>query len=229
MAKTINRDNRGIAIAAIIVACWFGLLVYLLRFPVDFTSPLPYLFMLLQTHMYTGLFITAHDAMHGVVAPGRPKLNRLIGTVTAFLFAYNWYPRLLPKHHQHHKHVATEEDPDYHHGSFWPWYYSFLKNYITWWQIVLMAITYNVLQLFFPLENVIMFWMVPAILATFQLFYFGTYLPHRGEHAPENKHKSGTQDKNHLWAFVSCYFFGYHYEHHDKPYLPWWQLYKAKG
>ncbi|MBW7468106.1 beta-carotene ketolase (CrtW type) [Pontibacter aydingkolensis] len=230
MAISRQNDRRGIVIAAVIVICWTGLLLYLLTsFEVSFASPLTYLFILLQTHLYTGLFITAHDAMHAVVAPGKPKLNKAIGTVTAFLFAYNWYARLLPKHHQHHRHVATEQDPDYHRGSFWPWYFSFLKNYITWWQIVLMAITYNVLQLFFSLENVVLFWMLPAILATFQLFYFGTYLPHRGEHPEDNPHKSTTQSKNHVWAFISCYFFGYHYEHHDKPYLPWWQLYKAKG
>jgi beta-carotene ketolase (CrtW type) len=31
-----------------------------------------------------------------------------------------------------------------------------------------------------------------------------------------------------VWAFISCYFFGYHYEHHDQPYLPWWKLAAAK-
>jgi beta-carotene/zeaxanthin 4-ketolase len=225
----LKRDTRGIVIAATIVCCWVGLLFFLLtNYTIDSASPLPYLFMLVQMHLYTGLFITAHDAMHGVAAPGRPKLNRTIGTIAAFLFAYNWYPRLLPRHHQHHKYVATDQDPDYHHGSFWPWYFSFLKQYITWWQLLLMAITFNVLKYFFAVENVIMFWMMPAVFATFQLFYFGTYLPHRGEHSADNPHKSGTQRKNHLWAFLSCYFFGYHYEHHDKPYLPWWQLYKAK-
>ncbi|WP_439881944.1 fatty acid desaturase [Pontibacter sp. MBLB2868] len=230
MAIARKADYRGVVVASLIGAAWMGLLVYLLAFyTVDFNSPLTYLLALLQMHLYTGLFITAHDAMHGVVAPGKPALNRAVGTIAAFLFAYNWYPRLLPKHHEHHRFVATEHDPDYHHGSFWPWYFSFLKNYITWWQILLMAVTYNVLQLFFPLENVVLFWMLPAILATFQLFYFGTYLPHRGEHAPDNPHKSTSQSKNHLWAFLSCYFFGYHYEHHDKPYLPWWQLYKTKA
>ncbi|WP_114778684.1 fatty acid desaturase [Botryobacter ruber] len=218
----------GVLIAFVIILSWFALLTYLLQAPVDFSSPFTWLLFLVQTHLYTGLFITAHDAMHGVAAPGHPKLNRAVGTTAALLFAYNWYPRLLPRHHQHHRHVATAHDPDYHHGSFWPWYFSFLKNYITWWQLVLMAITFNVLKLFFPLENVVLYWMLPAILATFQLFYFGTYLPHRGEHAPDNPHKSTTQAQNHLWAFISCYFFGYHYEHHEKPYVPWWQLYKEK-
>ncbi|RAU81655.1 fatty acid desaturase [Pontibacter arcticus] len=230
MAAVKKHTYLGVLIALIVIGCWTALLVYLLyTYQLDFSSPLTYIFFLLQTHLYTGLFITAHDAMHGVVAPGKPTLNKTIGTVAAFLFAYNWYPRLLPRHHQHHHFVATDKDPDYHGGSFVAWYFSFLKQYITWWQIVLMAITFNVLKLYFPLENVVMFWMVPAILATFQLFYFGTYLPHKGEHAKDNKHRSGTLAKNHVWAFVSCYFFGYHFEHHDKPYIPWWQLYKTKS
>jgi len=91
-----------------------------------------------------------------------------------------------------------------------------------------MAATYNVLKIWFPQANVIAFWMVPAVLATLQLFFFGTYLPHRGEHAADNQHKSRSQLRHHVWAFVSCYFFGYHYEHHDQPYLPWWRLWRAK-
>jgi len=74
----------------------------------------------------------------------------------------------------------------------------------------------------------VLFWIIPSVLATFQLFFFGTYLPHSGEHESDNRHKSSTQSKNHIWAFLSCYFFGYHYEHHEKPYVPWWQLYKEK-
>jgi beta-carotene/zeaxanthin 4-ketolase len=228
MENVRQEDKRGILIAITVIISWFALLVFLLQSELSFRSPFTYIFLLLQTHLYTGLFITAHDAMHGVAAPGKPNLNKGIGILAAFLFAYNWYPRLILKHHEHHRHVATEHDPDFHHGSFWPWYYRFLKNYITWWQVLLMAITFNILKLYFPTENVVLYWMLPSILATFQLFYFGTYLPHKGEHAHDNPHKSSTQNKNHLWAFLSCYFFGYHYEHHDKPFMPWWQLYKVK-
>jgi beta-carotene/zeaxanthin 4-ketolase len=217
----------GLVIGLAIIGLWLGLLSFLLTYPVSYTHPLVYVFILIQTHLYTGLFITAHDAMHGVVYSGK-GLNKSIGTVAALLFAYNWYPRLLPRHHRHHRHVATAQDPDYYQGSFFPWYLSFLKQYITWWQLVLMALTFNVLKHFFPVENVILFWMLPAILATFQLFYFGTYQPHKGQHSAANRHKSSTLPKNHVWAFVSCYFFGYHYEHHEKPYVPWWQLYKEK-
>src|SRR5688572_15261119 len=140
---------RGVLIAGTIISAWFLLLVFLLRYPVSFSDAWVYVFILLQTHLYTGLFITAHDAMHGVVSSNR-KVNKGIGTLAAFLFAYNWFPRLLPKHHQHHHYVATEKDPDYHVGSFWAWYFSFLKQYITWWQLLLMAVTFNVLKLFFP-------------------------------------------------------------------------------
>jgi len=219
--------HKGVLIALTIILSWVACLWYLLHRPVKFYDPVTYLLVLVQTHLYTGLFITAHDAMHQVVSRNK-TLNKTIGTVAAGLFAYNYYPRLFPRHHEHHRYVATDKDPDYHGGNFFAWYYSFLKQYITWQQILLMAITFNLLKLFFPVENVILFWIIPSVLATFQLFYFGTYLPHRGEHAADNRHKSTTQSKNHFWAFLSCYFFGYHYEHHEKPYVPWWQLYKEK-
>ena len=222
------KRNLGVVIAFLIISAWASLLGFSLHFNIDFASPWPYILLLLQTHLYTGLFITAHDAMHGVVSSNK-TLNKTIGIICALLFAYNWYPRLYPRHHRHHKFVATAQDPDYHGGNFWLWYFSFLKQYITWPQMLAMAITFNLLKFYFPLENVVMYWMLPAILATFQLFYFGTYQPHKGEHEAENRHKSTTLNRNHFWAFISCYFFGYHFEHHDKPFLPWWQLYREKN
>jgi len=225
--------GKGVLAAGLIIAAWASLLTYLLAFyQPDWHSPAPYLLLLLQTHLYTGLYITGHDAMHGVVSPSK-RLNNAIGTVATVLFAYNWFPGQLDKHHAHHRHVGTAADPDYHpenHPGFLPWLLRFAWNYVTWWQVVLMAITYNVLKVWFPQANVIAFWMVPAVLATLQLFVFGTYLPHRGEHEADNHHKSRSQRQwpLHVWAFVSCYFFGYHYEHHDQPYLPWWRLWRAK-
>jgi beta-carotene ketolase (CrtW type) len=221
------KRNQGVIIALTIILSWALCLWVLLHLEVNCYSPFIYLAVLVQTHLYTGLFITAHDAMHGVVSRHR-KLNKAIGVVAAGLFAFNSYNRLFPRHHEHHRFVATDRDPDYHGGNFLAWYYRFLKQYITWQQILLMALAYNLFKLAFPVENVVLFWIIPSVLATFQLFYFGTFLPHRGEHAADNRHKSSTQAKNHLWAFLSCYFFGYHYEHHEKPAVPWWQLYKEK-
>ena len=224
--------TKGMLAAALIMLSWAGLLTFALAFyTLNWRSPAPYLLVLLQMHLYTGLYITAHDAMHGVVSPSK-RLNNAVGTLAALLFAYNWFPGQVAKHHAHHRHVGTDDDPDFHdgeHQGFLPWFVRFAWHYVTWWQVVLMATTYNVLKIWFPQANVIAFWMVPAVLATLQLFFFGTYLPHRGEHAPENKHHSRTQLRHHAWAFVSCYFFGYHYEHHDQPYLPWWRLWRTKG
>ncbi len=219
-------DPKGILIALGIISLWFVSLIFLLNYPVSWTDPLVYLGILVQMHLYTGLFITAHDAMHGLVSSHK-QLNKSIGWISALLFSFNFYARLFPKHHEHHRFVATAQDPDYH-GSdnFFAWYLSFIRQYITVWQILLMAITFNVLKLFLPTENLIIFWMLPAILSTFQLFYFGTYLPHKGE--IDNKHHSTSQAKNHFWAFISCYFFGYHYEHHDSPGTPWWRLWQVK-
>lgn len=221
------KSNTGVYIAFTVILIWFGVMVFSLQLPLNTSSPLNYVLVLVIMHLYTGLFITAHDAMHGSVSRNL-KLNHAIGHVTATLFSFNFYKRLFPKHHEHHKFVATDKDPDYHGGNFFIWYLSFLGQYITIWQILLMAITFNILKLFIPTENLILFWMLPAVLSTLQLFYFGTYLPHRGEHSAENVHKSGSQKLNHVWAFISCYFFGYHYEHHASPGTPWWQLWKVK-
>ncbi len=219
-------NRKGTYIGITVIALWLLSVGFLLAFyEINWYNPLTYLFFLIQTHLYTGIFITAHDAMHHTVSKNT-NVNNIIGTIATGLFAFNYYPRLLKKHHEHHRFVATDKDPDFHHGNFWIWYFNFAKNYITIIQIVLMAILYNLLKFFFPLENIIFYWMIPSIVSTFQLFYFGTYLPHRK--APENKHFSRSQDKNHIWAFFSCYFFGYHYEHHDSPNTPWWRLYQKK-
>jgi beta-carotene ketolase (CrtW type) len=225
-----NQSNplgkTGVIIALTVIFIWFVSLYFLLRLDILWSNPLVYLGILIQTHLYTGLFITAHDAMHGIVSENK-KLNHTIGWISAILFSYNFYWRLFPKHHEHQRFVATDKDPDYHpSGKFFIWYLSFIRQYVSIWQILLMAITFNILKLFLPTENLIVFWMLPAILSTLQLFYFGTYLPHMGE--SDNQHHSKSQSKNHIWAFFSCYFFGYHYEHHDSPGTPWWRLWKVK-
>jgi len=225
MNKIKSKSSKGIIIAFTIIALWFLSLLFLLFSNFNLKNPLSYLFILIQTHLYTGLFITAHDAMHGVVSADK-KLNNFIGKLCTGLFMFNSYKILFPKHHLHHQFVATEKDPDYYHGSFFIWYFHFVKQYITIWQFLTIAILFNLLKLYFPTENLLLFWILPSLLSTLQLFYFGTFLPHKGEQ--KNKHFSGSQDINHLWAFISCYFFGYHFEHHDSPITPWWLLYKKK-
>src|SRR5689334_17424661 len=130
-----SSSNTGLFIALMVIGCWTASIVLLMRWHLSFANPLVYLLVLVQMHLYTGLFITAHDAMHGTVSPNR-TLNNLTGYICTFLYAAFWYPQLYTKHHKHHSHVHTADDPDYHQGDFWSWYVRFIRNYLSVWQIV---------------------------------------------------------------------------------------------
>ncbi len=222
---------KGVLIATTVIVAWAThLLAILIYVPVNFTSPLTWFHILFQAYLFTGLFITAHDAMHATVSRNR-TVNRVIGTLACFLFAGLSYKRLIKNHVDHHRFPGSEADPDYSVKSqnFFVWLFLFMVRYTTILQLIIMAITFNVLILAFPEKSVITFWVVPSLLGTIQLFYFGTYLPHRKPHTEEMKpHNSRSMKMNHLLAMVSCYFFGYHTEHHESPGTPWWQLYRIK-
>lgn len=222
----------GVFMAFVVLLAWAGHLFYVLLWvPVDFTNPLMYVHMLIQTWLFTGLFITGHDAMHGTVS--RVKwLNHGLGFAITLLYAGLWYPTLIKKHHLHHKHSGTAEDPDYSvtNQGFLYWWLKFMKQYITLWQFLIMAVLFNIGLIFFSELQLIVLWIVPSIASTFQLFYFGTYLPHRLPHTEGMEpHNARSLKRNHLWAMISCYFFGYHYEHHASPHTPWWKLYSIKS
>lgn len=217
--------HTGVFIAFLVLSVWAFVLYSLLSWDFSWTNPLTYLMILVQMHLYTGLFITAHDAMHGTVSANK-TLNNLIGGTCTLLYALFTFGKLYVKHHEHHRHVHSAGDPDYYEGSFFAWYFNFIKTYITWWQVILMATIFNILKFWVAEPNLILFWVLPSLLSTLQLFYFGTWLPHHGEH--QNQHQSRSFRKNHLLAFLSCYFFGYHYEHHDSPGTPWWKLWQLK-
>lgn len=221
----------GTFIAILILLSWAAHLLYILLFQAVNPAEISFwVHILLQSWLFTGLFITAHDSMHGTVSRNR-TLNYFLGFLSTMLYAGMWYPMLIKKHRAHHAWPGTEKDPDYHVGNqnFFVWWFSFMKAYLTLWQIIIMAVLFNVGLIFFTELQLIVLWIIPAFLSTFQLFYFGTYLPHRLPHTEEMlPHNARTQKRNHLWAFVSCYFFGYHSEHHDSPRTPWWQLYRMK-
>ena len=119
----------GLLIALFVIGCWATSIILLMRWTVNFSNPFTYLFILLQMHLYTGLFITAHDAMHCTVSANR-QINNFIGYTCTFLYALFWYPQLYTKHHRHHRHVHSNSDPDYHEGSFFLWYFNFIKNWV---------------------------------------------------------------------------------------------------
>ncbi|MCX8056981.1 MAG: fatty acid desaturase, partial [Ignavibacteria bacterium] len=111
------------------------------------------------------------------------------------------------------------------------WWIVFFYRYATITQLLTMAIAFNILKFVFNLSeiNLWFYWIIPALLSSFQLFFFGTYIPHRKPHTEEMQpHNARTLPKNHLLAFLTCYFFGYHREHHEGPHIPWWKLWKTK-
>ena len=222
----------GVFIAIIIILAWFANLIFsLTRVGIDFISPFFYFHLFLQAYLYTGLFITGHDAMHGTVSQNR-FINRLIGVISVFLYAGMSYATLIRHHRMHHLKPGSEHDPDYSGKSqnFIVWWFRFMINYITWIQLLVMAVLFNILKIWFTDWTIIFFWVIPAVISTFQLFYFGTYLPHRLPHTQDMyPHRARTMKKNHIRAMLACYFFGYHREHHESPGTPWWKLYQSKS
>lgn len=188
--------------------------------------------MIVQTFLYTGVFITAHDAMHGVVAPGHPYLNDTIGHLCTRLYALFSFRTLRVAHHKHHAAPGTPDDPDFHDGQH-PgparWYLSFLMRYIRLPQLLGMALLFNLMAhlAHIPQPRLILLWVIPSIASTIQLFYFGTYLPHRGADHPDHHHARSNAYPAWL-SFLTCYHFGYHWEHHQWPYVPWWRLPAAR-
>ncbi|MCX6139410.1 MAG: fatty acid desaturase [Candidatus Kapabacteria bacterium] len=220
----------GLLLAITIIALWLLHLTWTLLFvPVSWTSGWTYIHIAVQGYLSTGLFITAHDAIHGTVVRGR-RGNDVIGSLAAFLFAGLWYPRLVVNHHKHHDHPADDMlDPDFHvSNNLVVWFIAFMYRYTTIWQLITMGVAYNLLALRVEELRLWVWWIVPAFLGAFQLFLVGTYLPHRKPHTDNMPHHARSMPLNHVGAMLACYFFGYHAEHHLFPGTPWWQLWKVK-
>lgn len=227
----MNPSRTGVALGAAIVAGWALSLALALAAP-DAWLPLPLwpLLVALRTWLHTGLFIVAHDAMHGSLAPGRPRLNAALGALAVGLYALFPYGALVREHRRHHASPASADDPDYHDGArdgFGRWYLRFIGHYLRWPQVVGHALIFNALQhlLRVPQSRLLALWVLPALASTVQLFYFGTFLPHRapaGGYA--DAHRASSNDYGTALSLLTCFHFGYHWEHHGEPAAPWWAL-----
>lgn len=233
-----ENENMGLLVALTIMAIWAASTIFLVTQNLDeMPNWAIAIAMLWQTFLYTGLFVTAHDAMHGVIYPKSRKINDLVGAIAARIYALFSLKQLAEKHWQHHNHPASEIDPDFHdgkHQNFFAWYWHFSTRYWSWTRLLGLMVIFNLITHFLhiPDANLTLFWIVPSILSSVQLFYFGSYLPHkepRGGYT--NQHRTETTNLSTFWSFITCYHFGYHQEHHEYPYLPWWKLaqaYKAR-
>ncbi|MCF3936051.1 fatty acid desaturase [Acuticoccus sp. M5D2P5] len=226
----------GVGLACLVVAAWLTIHIVAI-FGIDWGATSWWLalpLILIEMWLFVGLFIIAHDCMHGSLAPGRPAINRAFGRVALFLYAAFSYDRLLPEHHKHHRRPGTADDPDFdadHPSAFWPWFARFMLHYYGWREAVSMtaAMAVYVLLLGPPIGPLLVFYALPAILSAVQLFYFGTYRPHRVEEAAfTDDHRTRTDDFPWLLSLITCFHFGYHHEHHLSPTVPWWRLPTAR-
>ncbi len=240
-ARPARGDLRGAILGIALLLAWAGSLAALLV--VDLSGPAgPWIAVagvLGMTWQFTAIFITAHDAMHGSVAPGRARLNHAIGAVAAAAYAMFDYRALRRAHGLHHATPARPGDPDWHDGTLpaahespFRWYLTFMLRYLTWGQWWRLFVVFWSLFLVVDLANLLLFWALPSVLSTLQLFWFGTYLPHR---APQpaghtNVHHATSGRYSDVVSLLTCFHFGgYHLEHHEHPHVPWWQLPTVRG
>ena len=109
------------------------------------------------------------------------------------------------------------------------WLFRFFKTYVSFKQILIMCTVAQILMHGFNFAeiNVFTFWVAPSLLSSLQLFYFGTYLPHRKINAVRfaDHHHARNSNTGFISSLISCYHFGtHHLTHHKQPGVPWYRL-----
>ncbi|MBW4621881.1 MAG: fatty acid desaturase [Cyanosarcina radialis HA8281-LM2] len=240
-SRSLHYPNSviGIGIALAIAALWIVSLTWLLFADISQFSILGLIVaVFIRTFLHTGLFITAHDAMHGNICPQNHQVNNLIGAIALVAYAFLPYKTLLIKHRLHHRYPASVKDPDFcesYQNNLWLWYLKFMQEYLDLQQLSIFLIGIIVISTMLrygcnlSIDNLILFWILPIFLSSVQLFYFGTFLSHRqpiGGYS--DRHRCQSSNYSVFWSFLACYHFSYHWEHHEYPHLPWYKLPMAK-
>ena len=239
LAGSASSSRRGLLLAALILLGWLVSLIGLLGLdPRTLGWPLLLAAILLRTLLQTGLFIVAHDAMHGVLWSACRRRNHWFGALALVLYAALPYAACRRNHHRHHRCTASAADPDFHPkesaAGFLAWYIRFMAGYLSAGQMARLLAAWGLLALIAqrltPLGtlNVLLFCTLPLLLSSLQLFGFGTYLPHRGQRV---RRRSGEPDAGPasldlpVWlSLLACFHFSYHSEHHQNPRLAWFEL-----
>ncbi|WP_216904135.1 fatty acid desaturase [Synechococcus sp. CCY 9618] len=227
--------SRGFWLGMLIFCAWLvTLLGLLLVDPLRWSPPALLLAVGVRTFLQTGLFILGHDAMHRTLVPARRWFNDGLGRLALLLYAALPYGHCRRQHLRHHRSPGSVRDPDFRStSSDGPllWYVRFMGNYLSTAQLLRLLLTWAVVALALartePLRatNVMIFWILPLVLSSFQLFLFGTYLPHRHGVCP-GEDDNGVRSLPCSWflSLLACYHFGYHREHHACPTVPWFRL-----
>ncbi|MEB3259938.1 MAG: fatty acid desaturase [Cyanobacteriota bacterium] len=238
-----SSTRRGLGLAAGLLLGWLGSWALLLpttlgQLPLTLVGGA----VVLRTLLQTGLFIVAHDAMHSTLWPDRPEVNRRIGQLALLLYAALPYERCRRNHVLHHRHAGTQRDPDHHpdgQPAAWRWYGRFMAAYLSPGQLTGLVLGWLVLAALgsqvsaSPVLNVLLYGALPTLLSSLQLFVVGTYLPHRGAVLHRGAEETpGHEPRSLAWpcwlSLLSCYHFGYHWEHHAYPHLAWHELPAAR-
>ena len=138
-------------------------------------------------------------------------------------------------HFDHHKLAGRAGDPDFdedHPHQFWPWgYFTFFRRYFGIGSVLFVSsvVTVYWLVLGVPMTKLVLLYGAPAIASSVQLFYFGTFRPHRHDALGfADRHNARSESFSTLVSLASCFHFGYHHEHHQRPDTPWWALPAAR-
>ncbi|MEM6912992.1 MAG: fatty acid desaturase [Pseudomonadota bacterium] len=241
----MNRRERvvqsvvGLTLASFVTLAWAAMHVYGVHFFELSLSTLPFVpvMMAVICWLSVGLFIISHDAIHGSLAPGMPRVNRTFGWVVTTLYAGFDFDRLYVNHNLHHDAPGTKDDPDFsvdHPRAFVPWFKEFFLRHFGWRPLIFVNTVVAIYWLILgaPMVNIFLFYGAPALTSALQLFYFGTYRPHRHEDAgPDFADQHNARSSGYTWlvSLVTCYHFGYHHEHHLYPHEPWWRLPRRRG
>ncbi len=234
-------DRQGLRLAVLILLFWLlSLTAVVLVGPARLGWPLTLAAVLVRTLLHTGLFIVAHDAMHGLLVPQHARWNHRLGALALALYGALAYGRCRRNHGLHHQQTATSSDPDFlgdPEAGPLGWYLHFMGGYLNPLQMGLLLGEWGALAtalgvlLQLPwqqaLARVLLGCTLPLLLSSLQLFVVGTYLPHRSER--HDQLAAGAAGPISLgwptWlSLLACYHFGYHREHHQQPHLAWFQL-----
>lgn len=225
----------GLALSIVILGLWIISFILSLMIPVSITSWLCVaVAVILRAYLQTGLFIVAHDTMHENLLPSYPTVNNIIGRLAVTVYAFLPYDHCRENHSKHHRYTSQIDDPDFYDSFSNPlfWYCKFIREYFPWRSLIIfiLCMLMGIASLIFLFKvnviNLILFWLIPLVLSSIQLFYFGTYLPH--QQIEENPNFLPRLDRDRyslIWSLISCYNFGhYHWEHHQYPNVPWYDL-----
>ena len=174
------------------------------------------------TWQYVGLFIIAHDLHHAE----KPNwYQNILGRTSLLCYGGFLLEDFSEKHRLHHQYPGIDKkDPDFHDGNPISWYFNFMFRYINFYQGIIQISIY-LLAKYCGIEDqsTILFWLIPSLLASIQLFYYGTYLVHEKDGKIKTSNLPG-------WLItLTSYNFGYHQKHHQSPKVPWFELNDTKN